>query len=169
MKKSIIFICNGNIERSVIAAQCLNNLLEKKQLTAKYKADSFGLQGTKNTPNPLYKKLSQYPKEYKAAYPTLKKLKIDISKHTYKKITLSAISYATTIIAMDKKVYSSAKNSLLKQFPFAKNKLHIFSEITLNHKNIKDPHGNGNSKIHEQVIQQIQVAINKNYKKILSL
>jgi len=167
MKKSIIFICNGNIERSAIAAQCLNILLKKKRLTTKYRADSFGLQGTKNTPKPLYKKLSQYPKEYKAAYPTLKKLKIDINEHNYKKITLSAINSAATIIAMDKKVYASANNSLLKQFPFAKKKFHIFSEITIKHKNVKDPHGSGSYKTHEQVIKQIQEAINKNYKKIL--
>lgn len=168
MKKSIIFICNGNIERSPIAAYCLNDIFNKKQLAAKYKAGSFGLQGTQNTAHPLHKKLSEYPKEYKAAYPTLKKLQIDISKHTYKKITLSTINSAATIIAMDKKVYSSAKNSLVKQFPFAKNKIHIFSEITLNHKNIKDPAGNGSRKIHEQVIKQIKSTINKNYKKILA-
>ena len=167
MKKQIIFICNGNIERSVVAAQCLRNILKEKRIGSKFSVDSYGLQGTKGTTLPKHKQLSEYQKEWQAAQPILKKLKIDISEHSFQKITPDVVEEASVIIAMDEKVYSKNKNALLKQFKKQKNKIHIISELSSDNKVVKDPAGSGSKKLHKQVIEKIYSVLDKNYKTIL--
>lgn len=168
MKKTILFICNGNIHRSVIAEKYLSGVLRQKGLDKKFTVTSYGLQGTKGTAKPLHKNLKEYLKEYKVALPMLHKFRIDVTDHVFQKITPIAVKKATVIIAMDKKVYLNSKNSLLKQFPKAKNKIHTFSEITKNHQDIKDPAGSGSAKVHGAVIKNICFTIKKNLKTILS-
>mgnify|MGYP001594641183 FL=1 len=168
MKKQIIFICNGNIERSVVAAQCLRNILKEKRIGSKFSVDSYGLQGTKGTTLPKHKHLSEYQKEWKATQPILKKLKIDISEHSFQKITLDIAEKVSVIIAMDEKVFTKNKNALLKQFTKQKNKIHIFSELTLDHKGVEDPAGSGSKELHGKVIEKIYSTLVDNYKTILS-
>lgn len=43
---------------------------------------------------PVHKKLSEYPDEWNAAKPFLEKLRVDISDHSYQKITKSVIENA---------------------------------------------------------------------------
>jgi len=74
---------------------------------------------------------------------------------------------ASVVIAMDDKVYSRAKNSLKKQFPDYKGKIHRFSELTMHHRNIKDPAGSGNEKLHKKIIEDIYSTIAKRYEDIL--
>ena len=167
MKKHIIFICNGNIERSVVAAQCLRNILKEKRIGSKFSADSYGLQVTKGTTLPKHKHLSAYTKEWEAAKPILEKLKIDIDDHSFQKITPNIAEEASVIIAMDEKVYSKNKNALLKQFKKQKNKIHIISELISDNKGVKDPAGSGSKKLHKQVIEKIYSVLDKNYKTIL--
>lgn len=167
MKKLIVFICNGNIHRSVIAEKSLVKILQEKDLDNEFSVASFGLQGTKGTAEPLHKNLKDYPKEYRAALPTLRKFEIDVDDHLFQKITAIEIKKAALVIAMDKKVYSGAMNSLLGQFPKSKAKIHVFSELTKNHKYIKDPSGSGNFKLHEDIINNIYFTIKKNLKTIL--
>lgn len=168
MKKKIIFICNGNIHRSVIAAQCFRNILKKHNISQSFMIDSFGLQGTQGTVLPKQKHLSDYPKEWKAAKPILKKFDIDISQHSFKKITPDIAKKASVIVAMDKKVYSGNKNSLLKQFPKQKKKIHLISKLTLDGKGIKDPVGSGSRELHRKVIEKIYSTLTSKYKTILS-
>lgn len=168
MKKLIVFVCNGNIHRSVIAEKCLIEILKERNLGRKFSVASYGLQGTKGTAKPLHKNLTKYPKEYKAALPSLRKFKIDVSDHNSQKITPAVAKKAAVIIAMDKKVYLTAKNSLLKQFPKAKQKIHLFSGLVKNHKDMKDPSGSGNFQLHKSIIQTICFSIKSNFKTILS-
>jgi protein-tyrosine-phosphatase len=167
MKKLILFICNGNIYRSVIAEKYLTKILQEKDLDNKFSIASYGLQGARNTDKPMHKNLKKYPREYKAALPTLREFKIKINDHSSQKITPTAVKKATVIIAMDKKIYSRSKNSLFKQFPGSKQKIHIFSELTKNRKDIKDPFGINNSKFHRVIIENICLTIKKKFKIIL--
>ena len=168
MKKLIIFVCDGNIYRSVIAAECLSNILKVRRINSKFSANSYGLQGTKGTDLPKHKHLSEYPKEWKAAMPSLQKFHIDISKHSFQKISAAVIKKASVIIAMDNKVYSTAKNSLLNQFPNYIEKIHRFSELTTRNKIIRDPAGISNEKIHKKIIADIHTTVSKKYQDILS-
>lgn len=167
MKGLIVFICNGNIHRSVIAAESLRKILKEKKIGPKFSVTSYGLQGTKGTDLPKHKNLSEYPKEWKAAKPTLQNFSIDISKHSFQKITPAVMKKASVVIAMDDKVYSRAKNSLTKQFPKYKTKIHRFSELTENKRVVKDPAGSGSEKLHKEIIENIYFTLSKKYKDIL--
>jgi protein-tyrosine-phosphatase len=112
MKKIVIFVCNGNIHRSVIAAQCFIGVLKNNKLGSRFIVDSYGLQGTQGTALPKHRRLSDYPKEWEAANPILQELNIDISNHRFQKITANIMKKAGVVIAMDNKVYSREKNSL---------------------------------------------------------
>ncbi len=167
MKKLIVFVCNGNIHRSVVAEKYLSQVLERNHLDNKFSVASYGLQGTMGIAKPRHTNLTEYRKEWKAASPTLRKFRIDLTDHFYQKITPAVIKKTAVIIAMDKKVFSTAKNALLNQFPKAKNKIHIFSEITKNHKDIKDPAGNGSFSVHQTTIKNICSTIENKLKTIL--
>ncbi len=167
MEKLIVFICNGNIHRSVIAAESLRQILKKRKLDQKFFIDSYGLQGTKGTDLPKHKHLSEYPKEWKATKPVLQKLGIDISEHSFQKISRTVIKKAGVVIAMDDKVYSIAKNSLVNQFPNYADKIHRFSELTTQNRVIKDPDGSGSKKLHKKIIEDIHSTLLKKYKNIL--
>lgn len=168
MKKLIVFICNGNIHRSVIAAESLRKILKERKTSQNFFVDSYGLQGTKGTDLPKHKHLSEYPKEWKAVKPTLQKLGIDISKHSFQKISPTVMKKASVIIVLDNKVYSGVKNSLMKQFSNYAEKIHRFSELTMNHRSIKDPAGSGSEKLHKKVIRDIYSTLDKKYKGILA-
>jgi protein-tyrosine-phosphatase len=152
MKKHIVFVCNGNIHRSVIAAECLRNILKEQKIGSEFSVDSYGIQGTMNTAIPKHKKLSEYPEEWEAAKPALTQFSIDISKHNSQMISEDIVEQAHAIITMDNKVYSLAKNSLTKQFPTYTKKMHRFSELTANHRAIKDPSGSGDKELHKKII-----------------
>ncbi|MBA4319469.1 MAG: hypothetical protein C0412_13795 [Flavobacterium sp.] len=167
MKKLIVFICNGNIHRSVIAAESLRKILKKQKIDQSFFVDSYGLQGTKGTNLPKHKHLSEYPKEWEASKPALQKLGIDISKHSFQKISRTVMKKTSTVIAMDNKVYATAKNSLMNQFPNYTEKIHRFSELTIHNKVIKDPAGSSDVKLHSEIIRNIYSTLNKKFRDIL--
>lgn len=168
MKKYIIFICNGNIHRSVIAAACLRKIFSELGIVEEFSIESYGLQGTDGTMKPKYSHLSEYPEEWNAARPTLARLGIDISQRSCLTISPEIMQAASTVIAMDQRVYSEANNSLVRQFPNQMNKIHLFSELTSDHSSIPDPAGSGDEELHRNIIETIFSALSKNYGKILS-
>ena len=168
MKKLIIFICNGNIHRSVIAAESLRKVLKEQGTGSEFLVNSYGLQGTKGTKLPKHRRLSDYPAEWATAKPVLQKLSIDISKHRFQKINAGVMKKANVVVAMDNKVYSRAKNSLRQQFPTQVHKIHRFSDLTANHKSIKDLAGISSKKLHQEVIKNIYFTINKKYSTIIN-
>jgi hypothetical protein len=68
---------------------------------------------------------------------------------------------------MDDKVYSRSKNSLVKQFPKYKAKIHRFSKLTENNRVVQDPAGSGSEKLHKEIIENIYATLSKKYKDIL--
>lgn len=169
MKKLIVFVCNGNIHRSVVAEKFLTKILKGEKLDNKFSVASYGLQGIKGAAKPLHKNLKGYLNEWNAALPTLREFKIAhaLARHNSRSIAPTVAEKATIIIAMDKKTYSGKKNSLVNQFPDEKNKIHLFSELTKNHKDIKDPFGSEDLNLHQDIIENIYSTIKKNLKTIL--
>lgn len=167
MKKIIVFICNGNIHRSVIAAESLRKIFKERKIGQNFSINSYGLQGTKGIDLPKHKHLSEYPKEWKAAKPTLQEFDIDISKHSFQKISGAVMKKASAVIAMDNKVYLTAKNSLMNQFPNYAEKIHRFSELTTHNRVIKDPAGSSDEKLHREIIRSIYSVLNKKFSDIL--
>ncbi|KKS34491.1 MAG: hypothetical protein UU95_C0012G0016, partial [Parcubacteria group bacterium GW2011_GWC2_42_12] len=57
--------------------------------------------------------------------------------------------------------------SLMNQFPNYTEKIHRFSELTMNHRGIKDPAGSSDVKLHREIIRNIYSTLNKKFKDIL--
>ena len=169
MKKTILFVCNGNIYRSAIAEVIFDTILKEFHLNEIYMASSCGLQGSMGTPPPKHQKLSEYPDEWHAAKPTLDRLNIDVSKCHFHPITEQIIKQADVVIAMDDYVYKQALNSLLRQFPDYISKMHLFSEFTSDHKEIEDPSGVSLSSTHQMTIEHIFNTLHEKYNEIIRL
>lgn len=167
MKKLIIFVCNGNIERSVIAAELLKKVLIENKIGG-YEVGSYGLQGINGTGLPKHKNLSEYPDEWEASRQILGKLDCDITKHQFQTITPEVASVASVIIAMDDSVYQKAGNSLLNLFPKELNKIHNFSELGTQNEDTADLAGVSNRERHETMILKINKTIHDSYSKILA-
>ena len=166
--KKIIFVCNGNIHRSVIAAECLRTIFKKQNIDSEYFVDSYGIQGTMGTELPEKKQLLDYAGEWNAAKRILQVLDIDISNHFSQVISKSVVEGADVIIAMDKNVFEKAKNSLIKQFPEYKYKMCCFCNFTIHNKMIEDPSGNYDVKIHKRIIKNIYETLNNRFEDILN-
>jgi protein-tyrosine-phosphatase len=169
-RKMILFVCNGNIERSVVAEKYFIRVLEKAGLDGIFLVFSCGLQGTRGTTKPLHRNLKEYSKEWAAALPGLRQFDIAeaVAGHISRVITPAIVKKATVIIAMDDKTYSVAENFLLRQFPEAKHKIHSFSELTPDHEEVKDPAGIGNRRVHQSLIAAICSALEDNFEIILN-
>lgn len=167
MKKRIIFVCNGNIHRSVIAAESLKQALMSAGYGGDFLVDSYGLQGTGGTDSPKHKNLSDYPEEWSAAQPSLERFGIDISQHISKRISVDVVKNADVVVAMDEYVYSKANNSLSNQFPEHVYKIHRFSELSGNGEGVKDLAGNGSIEAHKKIITHIHNTLAKKYTVIL--
>lgn len=167
MQKLIIFVCNGNIHRSVIAAESLRDILDQQDVGYDFIVDSYGLQGTMGTNLPKHKNLSEYSGEWVAAKPSLERLGIDISEHRSQKISASIMAKASAVIAMDEEVYIDANNSLIHQFPDEIKKIHRFSELTLHDIVVNDPSGSESEQIHREVIENIYFSLSRKYKVVL--
>ena len=83
----ILFVCKGNVFRSVIAEYCLKKYLKENNLEDKYKIDSAG---TIANPDKIHPKIIS----------ELSKLSIDVSKHKQKKVTEELAKSFDVVIAM---------------------------------------------------------------------
>lgn len=153
--KLIIFVCNGNIYRSVIAQKVLEKLITEKDLSNQYQVDSFGLQGARGTAFPKHNTLMEYHEEWEAAAPILQEFGIDMSGHKFQLANEEIIKKASVVIAMDNKSLQELPNSLVNQFPKYIDKIHLFTELTEGHEQIADPFGITDRAIHEKVIKDI--------------
>jgi protein-tyrosine phosphatase len=85
--KKILFVCTGNIFRSLAAEYICNNYLSKKGLTAKYKAESAGTMADLTIINPyLFKALLSKG--------------VDPSRHKQRKLSKRMIMEVDFIVAM---------------------------------------------------------------------
>jgi protein-tyrosine-phosphatase len=160
--KLIVFVCNGNIERSVIAEACLKKILRERHLDGKYRVESFGLQGTFGTPEPIGRSLVDYPEEWAAAKPTLEILGIDISKHSFQKLTRRTVILADIIISMDRKCLTEACNALEHTYPEYARKFHLFSELSFRAEDTTDPFASNDPNLHRNLIEGIYYVLNDN-------
>jgi len=166
--KKIIFVCKGNIHRSVIAEAVFRKILKKQNLTNEIAVSSYGIQGTMGTRPPKGMQLSDYPREWQISQPILQKFNIDITKHYFQTIAKGVIEDVDLVIAMDDEVHKESKNALVKQFPAYMDKIYCFYKFT-DGKSIKDLSGNVDPSSHEQVIKYIYQTLHTKFLNILKL
>jgi protein-tyrosine-phosphatase len=140
-KKLIVFVCKGNIFRSVVAEKSMTKILAERSMTDEFTVESYGIQGSMGTPGPEHPNLLGYPKDWAAAKDALDQFQLNLRDHTSRPITHEVVENAATIIAMDDDVLSQAANALSKQFPTVRQKMHAFSELTTHRQGIVDPQG----------------------------
>jgi len=158
--KKIIFVCKGNIYRSVIAEKYLKKLLNNKGMNGEFEITSAGINGTAGTKPPKGKNIKDYPEIYKVVKKFIDEKGIDLADHNSSQITREKAEQADLIIVMEKSVLEGPPNSLATQFPNLTYKMRLFSELEGKNYDIPDCE-NEDQKIHKMVIDTICEKLDK--------
>ncbi len=168
MSKVILFVCNGNIHRSVIAALSTARLLNERGLDGEYEVLSRGLQGTMGTSLPRHRNLREYAHEWAQSGPPLAEIGLDIPKGQQSTpITRQVAELASAIFAMDNLVLSTKPNSLANQFPDLRTKMHLFGEIAGTLDDVPDPAGKDDPSLHRDVVHTIDSTLRQHLDTLL--
>lgn len=175
-KKIVMFVCKGNIHRSVIAELCLKQELEKFNLSNQFKVISRGIQGCCGTAMPKHENMTQYEIEWSLTKPILEKLGIDlleIARHIARPIEKGDVQKADIVYAMELTVLGKSDdalpNSLRIQFPEYFSKMHFFGELEDRDEELLDCGGSADPDLHLLVNERIVYAIRKNIQRIIVL
>lgn len=166
-KKKVIFVCWGNIHRSPLAEEFLKYEISTRNLSDKINVRSYGLQGYKNNPRSQFKNFTLYP-QYETSRKFLTKKGVDFSKRSSRPINKSAVDTSDLIIAMDEKVLVDKQYGLKANFPSAKYKTILFSEISGGNK-VEDPYLSTNYDTFIETANIIETGIKNGFNKILSI
>ena len=174
--KTVLVVCYGNIHRSVIAQICLNRELKKLNLDKEIVCVSRGLQGTCGTSLPTGKNLRDYPREWRAAAPILKKLNINIPKNQQATpLDATIIREATVVLAMDRGVLidhptaEGKATSLIKQLSECGYKTRLFRELEGKAEDVPDCGEQSDRKLHERTINLIDRIARQRIHTLISL
>lgn len=150
--KHILFVCTGNVCRSVIAEGILKNFLLKKGITG-ITVSSAGIEA--NSEYKIYGYLEEVMRE----------AGIDFSDHISTQIAEKDVKMSSIIFVMEKR----HKQFILERFPYAAKKVFLlkgyagYGEI-----DIEDPIGQP-PPAHKQKLEEITDCIQKTLPKILNL
>jgi len=167
--KKILILCWGNIMRSPTAKFILDREISNLGLDQEYVCESRGIQGSGSIPSPKFSSFNQYKEEFKLAKPVMDRYRIDISHHTAKPIDHETIYQADLILAMDDRVLLGPEGGLLLQFPEAKTKTRLLSELVDKKHDIQDPAEITNENKYEQVLKLINLSIQEGLPTLLKL
>lgn len=129
---NILFVCKGNIHRSVVAEELFKKLLKDKGVEG-INVSSRGLHGFGETPPTRFPNLMFYEDDWKIAEPVLREFEVNVGGHVSTPVSEEAMRDSAIVFAMDQLVY----DALAKAFPDHTGKLHIFG------RGIPDPEGVG--------------------------
>lgn len=167
-RKLIVFVCRGNIARSVIAEAITKKELKKRRLLDQYEAISRGTQGV--APDDLipvqFPNITYYKKLYEDAKPWLDKHTIDLSLHHSTPIDQTIAKRANILLAMDRKT----RTALCTLFPDQVKKIYLLSELVGKDTEIIDPaEGNSDREHQEQIFNEIEQTITQGFSQLLTL
>lgn len=126
-QRIILFVCFGNVHRSVLAEELSNAVLKQNGLDANYVAVSRGIQGYLDFEKPKHQNLMEYDIEWKLTQVALTELGVDVRLFLNKistPIDAEIVGKSFVIVAMDQKVY----NILNEHFPENVSKFKFFKE-----------------------------------------
>lgn len=172
MKKLILTVCHGNMQRSVIAEHCINRELRHSGLDDRYRVLSRGTQGTGSDkdPPPKHKNLRHYENEWLLAKPVLEKIGVNIPiDQEATPIDAQAVEEAAIIIVMERAVLLASPNSLVRQFPSSGYKMRMFTELENKADDIADLYGQKNSATVRREILRIDSIVKTHFKQLLAL
>jgi protein-tyrosine-phosphatase len=167
--KTILFVCGGNIHRSVIAASYAEKLIVKHGLNENYSILSRGLQGSSGTVPPKFQNLRDYSVEWAFSEPILNELEIVIPlTQVATPVTRDVVEKANLILAMDSDVLRGRVNSLMRQFPDLSHKMRLLSVVGGTEEDVPDPVGQGIA-THRRAIEMIHRTLTNHFDELLRL
>lgn len=152
MPHRVIFVCDGNIERSVVAEFLFRRFVEEHGIQ-NVTVDSFGIFGDNGDDPPELPHLHNYPPEYNAARPVLEELGLDISSHAAQRVELDEMKQASVVVAM----HSHIAHVLRGRFPTEKEKVRVCGGDD----GIPDGYGSEDEAFHRQIIFGIAQAVER--------
>ncbi len=153
MRGTILFVCTGNFCRSPMAEAILKDLLRQDGKESLYHVRSAGT-WTRDG-------LSASP----LALQVMKELGLDISTHRSHHLTPQDIDGASLIIVMTQ----DQKEALVVEFPQAREKSYLLSEMADDRYDIDDPSGSNSLALHRTCAHEISELLEKGYSYILEL
>lgn len=170
MRKIILIVSNGNMQRSVIAEQCINKILRERGLDGKYFAISRGIQGTCGTAPPKHKNLRDYPMEWKLAEPVLDEIGITIPVDKVSTpISASDAEQAVIILVVEKGVHKEKPNCLHFQFPQHKAKMLLLTELEDRNDDVIALYGQNDAALVRQEILKIVKILHTHFDDLIRL
>ncbi|PIZ79490.1 MAG: hypothetical protein CO042_00465 [Parcubacteria group bacterium CG_4_9_14_0_2_um_filter_41_8] len=168
----ILFVCNGNIHRSVVAEVRCRQALIELGLGESYIVISRGVQGSIDGSDPTkHRNLQDYP-VWTEVKLSLDDLGIDISGVNRTPITLGDVESADTIIVMSTDVLNGSKDigdeCLRVQFLQFFHKMHLFLELENSKEGIDDCGETGRQPKYREVNEQICRVIDHNIQTIIA-
>ncbi len=151
--KNIIFVCEGNMERSVVAEHLFISLL-KENSVSDIEVSSRGTFGADGKKAPKFQNITHYPMEFNAAEPTLRELGLDLSEQVAKRIEQEDVEGADVVVAMTQDML----DVLQDRFPDTKEKMVVFSD-----EDVPDGYQQSEADYHKKLILQIKNTLDKEF------
>ncbi len=174
-KQTILVVCRGNIQRSVVAGLLFRKIIKEQKLENSYDVISRGMMGTPGYPQaPTHNNLKFYNKnngrnEWENSLPTLQELGIaeELQKNKSTAVTKGDLETADLVIAMDKKVLSNSTWGLISQFPKYRDKIILFTELVGSKAGISDAAGAKDSGRHRRLILEINRIVQEGFEDVV--
>ncbi len=125
MSHLVLFVCTGNVCRSPMAAALFNARARRRGEDGEYIARSAGTWALENQPASGY------------AFTVMAERGIDLAGHRGHTVTHQDLADADAVIVMTR----SHRDALAAEFPQARRKLHLMSELQGREYDIADPYG----------------------------
>ncbi len=149
MSRRILFVCTGNVCRSPMAAALFNAKARHLGENQAYVARSAGTWALENQPASGH------------AITVMAQRGIDLTAHRGQIITRKLIEQAAVVIVMT----GSHRDALTSEFPAARGKLHLMSELMDRTFDIADPYG-GTLAEYQDCAASLEKMIDSGYEKI---
>jgi len=147
--KTVLFVCYGNIARSVIAEGCLKKKFTELDFRIRVLSAGLNAQGLPPT---------------KETLEVMKREKINIPDRFSKQLTRKLLEEADLILTMEERY----KDAILFHYPQFKNKIFTLKEIAgeMEDLDIQDPYGQ-NVETYNKCAEEIRSNIDKSFRKII--
>lgn len=168
IEKIVLTVCKGNIHRSVIAAACIDKLLQERGLHSAIGVQSRGLQGSFGTTPPRFPSIRDYPDEWELTRPGLEHLGIEIpTDQTATSITKADVENADLILALDKAVMQTLLDHFGDEISSLQSKMMLFMELGGVSADVPDCGGKKDPVMFQEVASMIYLTVEENLNELL--